>query len=411
MGIIKGKIPLLILALISLSASVSLVNTTLSRNSFFLATTVLLIAYLTTYKKSLFSPYQIIAIGLLLISASQAVWLLRFPETNITGSFSQYKETSLRLFMGSLFIFSIPFLLKNANKKTIDIMAKIMIIGFFYSSIFSFYLFYKEPEGRLSINTVATMSAYIYLLQTLVTLSCLVSLDIKSKLKNLTFLLVIIISASVLSLTETRSTLLLYPVLLILYCLKSKTLSKVDFKKILLVIIPIILITLSSHSATNRIIGIFSEVHSYDSGNNDTSIGARISMWKAGINTIEQNPFGTSAYNRYQMNTAYINKYEHGNPEAIANLKYHLHNDMIDSTSLQGISGSIALMIFFGLLIFISAKYKQLSLLFFVALPVITLGLTDTLFIDYRFATTISILIAIHILLQESNKDSHMEIL
>lgn len=218
-------------------------------------------------------------------------------------------------------------------------------------------------------------------------------------------------STSVLSLTETRSTLLLYPVVLILYYFQSRDRSKIDLKKLLIAIIPIVLITLSSHSSTNRIIGIFSEVHSYNSGYNNTSIGARISMWKAGINTIEQSPFGTSAYNRYQMNTAYINKYEHGNPEAISSLKYHLHNDIIESTSLQGISGSIALIIFFGLLIFISIKYKQLSLLFFVTLPVITLGLTDTLFIDYRFATIISILIAIHILLQESNKDSHMEIL
>jgi O-antigen ligase len=69
--------------------------------------------------------------------------------------------------------------------------------------------------------------------------------------------------------------------------------------------------------------------------NNNTSIGARLTMWYSGINEIITHPGGVSAKERYQILADFINKKENGNPEALRNIPYHLHNDLIETMSLQ----------------------------------------------------------------------------
>nr|VUD33527.1 Uncharacterised protein [Raoultella sp. NCTC 9187] len=43
---------------------------------------------------------------------------------------------------------------------------------------------------------------------------------------------------------------------------------------------------------------------------------------------------------------------EHGNPEGMRNMVYHLHNDLIETMSLQGVIGGIFLLCLYAAMIF-----------------------------------------------------------
>ncbi|WP_292346114.1 hypothetical protein, partial [Mesorhizobium sp.] len=79
-------------------------------------------------------------------------------------------------------------------------------------------------------------------------------------------------------------------------------------------------------TATARLTDIINEISNYQKGNGDTSLGSRISMWKAGIHTMLQSPGGQSTDVRFANATQYIDSHEGGNPEALRNIAYHLHN-------------------------------------------------------------------------------------
>ncbi|VTP68615.1 Lipid A core - O-antigen ligase and related enzymes [Serratia rubidaea] len=95
--------------------------------------------------------------------------------------------------------------------------------------------------------------------------------------------------------------------------------------------------------------------------------------------------------------TQYINSHEGGNPEALRNIAYHLHNDFIEAGSLQGIAGIIALLCFFSLVYLARRHMDTNAMLILLILPTILIGMVDTLFIDQRYVTNLTLMLVIYL--------------
>ncbi|KGT93494.1 ligase [Erwinia typographi] len=146
-------------------------------------------------------------------------------------------------------------------------------------------------------------------------------------------------------------------------------------------------------SVWNRLDSIQTEISSYQS-NNDTSIGARFSIWKSGFQSIRWTFIGQSPDDRTLKARMFITNHERGNPEAFKNVQYHLHNDMLETLSLQGIAGGISVLIFYIVLIYVPVTRQSAGLALLPASLVI-FGLTDTVLIQSLSVTVICLSLCI----------------
>lgn len=396
----------LALLLVIIATSTSLTDSTVTRNAFYLATLFASIAFIISRPRTLSRDVTLTAIAVFCVSISQAFWLWRFPALEPSEINAEYLTSATRLLCGAVLIFTLGALREKIDRNVIIFCKILLVVGFFYATSVALYLHEQSPDLRLEINTVATMTAYIYVLQSLLTVYILTGWQ--SRYKHLAIVIVILLSLWVILLTETRSSLLCYPVFLLLLLFKKHHFS---CKNILIGFFVILAFATTTYylftTATERLANSVNELANYQKGDGNSSIGARISMWKAGAHAIEQMPEGQSTVSRLEITTQYINQYEGGNPEALRNLVFHLHNDFIEAGSLQGLLGILALILFYLLTIHASIKHSHTKVvLLLLLLPTLVIGAVDTLFIDHRYVTNLTLMLAIYLCLQRSGLNS-----
>ncbi|MFI8417848.1 O-antigen ligase family protein [Serratia sp. NPDC078593] len=392
--------------LVVIAVSTSLTDSTVNRNAFYLATLFAIIAFIFSRPRTLSRDVILTAIAVFCVSISQAFWLWRFPALESLEINEEYLTSATRLLCGAVLIFTLGSLREKLDHKIITFAKGLLVIGFFYATSIALYLHEQSPEKRLEINTVATMTAYIYVLQSLLTVYVLTGWQ--SRYKHLAIAIVILLSLWVILLTETRSSLLGYPIFLLLLLFRKHHFS---CKNMLIGFFVFLASATATYylftTATERLANSVNELANYQKGDGNSSIGARISMWKAGAHAIEQMPEGQSAASRLKITAQYINQYEGGNPEALRNLTFHLHNDFIEAGSLQGLLGILALIFFYLLIIHASIKYSHTkAVLLLLLLPTLVIGAVDTLFIDHRYVTNLTLMLAIYLCLQRSGLNS-----
>jgi len=146
----------------------------------------------------------------------------------------------------------------------------------------------------------------------------------------------------------------------------------------------------------NRMKQITQDISEYHT-NNDTSIGARFSIWESGIHSIKPTLLGQTPASRTEKARAFIEKYERNNPEAYNNVKYNLHNETLEILSLQGLLGLLSLiMLFVSSIVYgIKGIRNNSNGVFFVMCPIIVMGLTDTVMIQSNTALMICVALAL----------------
>lgn len=386
----KKKLFLFISFLMALSASTVLPDKIVGRNLFYLSITAVVVTFLFCRKSLQIRKEDVLlAIAFFCAGISQLIWTKVFPTPGESPFMADanYPRTSAYLLMSALMVLILPALASTYNlKKSCRLTLSLMLLaGFSYLSARGIAYSITDPGLRLRIDSAATITAYLYALQSFLVIHLLRILD--SKGKRAMIALVIAVSVYVILLTQTRSVLILYPILLLHYCIANKIWS---YKKIALgsgaiIIFIMLLVSFFFQNVQTRLHQMINETAEY-STNNDTSIGARFTMWSAGIYSLEQHPFGQSTKTRYHEVEQYINTYQHGNSEGLRNAVYHLHNDIIDSASLQGVWGGISLIMLFVALLFFFYKKEVLKSAFpMLVSPVFLFGLGDTLFINDRF--------------------------
>lgn len=384
---IKEKYINFVLLSAVISSSVIIPEQLLGRNIFYIYSSVVIIGSFFYFKKLRIARQDLIlGAAIFLIGASQLLWSWRFPAhlTEIYRADTNYPKTGTYLIIGSVVISLFPAIMRLSGTGQQRNTTHYLLFGFITLTLYAVYCKIIAPGERLRINTSSTLSAALYTMYSLLTLYSLLrtSMHYRKVLASL----VIFSSLYILILTETRSALIVYPVILLYILFKKYAVAK--WKALSICALSFILFSLMigvfSPNVYKRANEVITDITLYQQ-NNNTSIGARLTMWYSGINEIITHPGGVSAKERYQILADFINKNENGNPEALRNIAYHLHNDLIETMSLQGAASGLFLFFFYITLIYYMTRKKPSYAALFLCLPVLFFGTVDSLFIHVRF--------------------------
>jgi len=397
---IKFKVPAIVLALNCVSFSTALNASTVCRNALFMAFIISFFDIFLNRRNlktdsvfyfSLTSAF--LALGLILHA--------KFFHSIVMFSVDEnYYYVAIRILMASVIIYYLAQQKEYISKNGFLFSKILILVGFLYVSVQGILIHYQNPGVRLEIKTVATTVAYVYAIQAFAAIY--VTSTLKTKFSFLLNVLVILLGFYVLLLTETRSVILTYPILVFVFLAQSKLINR----NIILLMVAIIAITFfinhkPFYNAFERIVSTSSEIKDYNANNGNTSLGARFSLWKAGLYAFAKHPMGQSADQRYIEIKNYIDQYENKNPEALRAIDFHMHNEFIDSLSLRGIWGALLLASFFFSLAYIFIKNNEsIAGVILLLTPNFIYGLTDTLFIDLRCAIVLMLGVPVYLLIK-----------
>lgn len=221
------------------------------------------------------------------------------------------------------------------------------------------------------------------------------------------FCFIFVLNMLLLILTESRAGVLTLPVLYLgFFCVTHSRLIRIAL--IPLVIMVAAGFMLLPQSVWLRLDSIRTEIGSYNT-NNDTSIGARISIWKGGYDSIDWSLLGQSPDERTSKAREFITEHERKNPEAFKNVQYHLHDDVLETISLQGIAGGVSILVFYLVLLIVPLQ-KRPSTIMILPASFIIFGLTDTVLIQSMSVTVIclSLFVSYSLLLTDTREQAEV---
>ncbi|PKE27774.1 polymerase [Rahnella sp. AA] len=373
---------------ITISISFFMYSGEITRNFFYITTyiAVIYVFYISlrVEKKIHFYPIAWVVFSL---GISKLLWVILTTNHQYPLIAYHYQISGKRLILAAFILYAIEHNMHKWKIPTLTVRAgiSIMTLLFITISVIRVIIYLKTGE-RIKINSDApTSGAYTF---TIFSLLVMYSLKYHAlKHYRLICLIVMTMTFAVLAATETRSAIMLFTLVsagsVIYDFSKSSNTSKIIYGFAIASLI--IAAVISGHPYYNKVLSridnLHNEVTSYDEGNRNTSVGARFSMWRAGIDAFRQHPFGQSADSRNALATTFITQHEGGNPEALRNLQFHLHNDIIDTMSLQGILGAIIMVLFFAVLLIYPFKLVPKGYEFLLlSVPVIYFSQGDTQF-------------------------------
>lgn len=382
------KLATLFFLFTTISISFFMLSGEVTRNFFYVTTYIAIVYFLyITFAKDKKIHFYIFAWTVFLLGASKLLWVALTTNDQYPLIAYHYQISGKRLILAAFIIYAIEHNLHRWKISLITVRMGIAIMTLLFIIISIMHIaFYLKTGERIKINSDApTSAAYTYTIFSLLVMYSLKFHGLKHY--RLICLAIMTISFAVLAATETRSAMMLFTVIgvcsVIYDFAKSSHTSKIIYGFAIAGLI--LSAILSGHPYYNKVItridNLHNEVASYDAGNRNTSVGARFSMWRAGIDAFKHHPFGQSADSRNALATSFINKHEGGNPEALRNLQFHLHNDIIETLSLQGIFGGIIMVLFFAVLMLYPFKLVPKGYEFLLlSVPVIYFSQGDSQF-------------------------------
>lgn len=249
-----------------------------------------------------------------------------------------------------------------------------------YGIVESFGIFTDfSMSDRIVMSTHrATVTAYIY--STISILFIYLLFENKRKYINIIIASMIAVSYFIIILTSTRAVILTYP--FFIAAMGLFYFKRIHIKSVLLTIVLLVLgISLSySNYIKPRMADIGSDISNYEVGQDHTSLGARFSMWIVGSQIFLEHPWGVTQEERKQDVEHIVNtdgKYQ----AALEFLDIHLHNELIETASLQGILGVLSILIFYGCFLFYSLKNRNIPILAIICCMILY-GLTDVILLS-----------------------------
>lgn len=398
----SSRTTVLVLWLSCISLSATLTASTICRNALYLSAFIALIDLFLKRPPLKWNTGFVVVLLTLTLSVSLYISTWLHSSVTFFRIDENYTESAKRLLLGSIITF---YLILNRDKISTKgwLGAHLWVaIGFIYTVIIAIKL--SSPDIRLEINTVATMTAYVFIVLSLATMFG--ALKTSGWIKFLSVISIIAMTSYVLVLTQTRSVLLTYPLLVLALLLKEKFFTKRSLSLFLIIFVTATIFSMPQiNKAVERIAHSATEYESYKNNNDNTSLGARFSMWKAGFAAISSKPLGESADQRDIIARNYIINHENSNPEAIRAIKNHYHNDLLEAITLRGWLGFIILLSFYIGTIVASRKFTgTYSTTLLLIAPTVIYGSMDTLFIDHRYVTILVLLLPFY-LCSEARKD------
>ncbi|AVF38140.1 O-antigen ligase family protein [Rahnella sikkimica] len=342
-----------------------------------------------------------VAAALMLIGSIRFMWGEMYSQTQFSDITSNYR-TGGKLFIisGLMAYFFIAWRHNIARRAVLSGFA-ILLAGLIATTGFAVH---EHLQTGLRIQLLTDSAGTVsYLITALALCTLFTGYRAVEHVGGRTciFCITFLLNTLLLILTESRAGVLTLPILYLgFFCLTHARLIR--FALIPLVVLMAAGFTMLPQSVWQRLDSIRTEIGSYNT-NNDTSIGARFSIWKGGYASISWTLMGQSPDERTSKARQFIVDHERKNPEAYKNVQYHLHDDILETLSLQGIAGGVSILVFYLVLLIVPLTRRPSAIAILPASFVI-FGLTDTVLIQSLSVTTLCLSVFVSYALLQSSE-------
>lgn len=320
----------------------------------------------------------ILPAAILLIGVIDVIWYSLFKVDNspFRSTYHSYLNTA-KIFLFGTFIVLLAstsvFKLKKDAFFYLIYSVSFIILGY------ATYLKFGAGMDRIDFG-IGTATGAAYSIMLIGTISAVSVLYIR-KSHPLLFLLNAAAVFTALIFTQTRSAVLLFPVIscLVLVLYFSKSPKKLFLSVFGFLTALVVLSFIFSKPIYLRYESAIKDIEKYQVHNNSlSSLGARIAMYQVGFDIFQKSPLAwRGAEERAQNATTMVAK-DKSLQGAIPFLNVHLHNEMIEAGSLKGIAGVLSTLLFYVALFYAVYYFRSLGLFAFT-LTIIGLGLSDVL--------------------------------
>lgn len=376
---LKSRLYITVFLFIVLSVAFALLSNGRQKDFYYIAVYLSIVGLLIERKNITFKKFNL-AYPIILLGLIKLFWFFSLGrDSSGYNIYSDQLGAGKKLLLGGILIFYITqcsHYIRAINYK--NVVLSIISIAFIAASFYAFWQsFHGMERVEMAINR-ATISAYIYS-----TLSAFLIYLLYIQKKPFFYMiaaLVIVISFIITILTGTRAAIILH--LLIIGVMTVYYFKKIHVKSTLIVLAIALLAIFSLYKnyIHPKIQQTYSEVTLYQEGQDNTSLGARFSMWTVGVKNFIHAPLGQSMESRF----SYSDHYTIQNPQYRSSMQFlniHLHDETIETLSLQGIFGGLALLWFYVSICWVALRNRNTPLLFTMNC-LIAYGLSDVLLLS-----------------------------
>jgi O-antigen ligase len=359
---LKSRIYVSVFIFAVLSVAFALLSNGRQKDFYYIAVYLSIIGIVIERKNLTFNKFNI-AYPIMLIGVVKLMWFLWLgKDVNGYNTYSDQFGAGKKLLLGGVLVFYITqssHYIRAINYK--NVMLTIIGIAFVSASCYAFWQSWNGMgRAEMAINR-ATISAYVYS-----TLSVIFVYLLYIQKKSSCYIIAafsIILSFTVIILTGTRAAIILH--LLIIAMMTVYYFKKLHFKSTLIVLVIVLLASFALYKnyIHPKIQQTYNEVTLYQEGQDNTSLGARFSMWTVGLKNFVNAPFGQSMQSRFNYSEQYVSK----NPQYKSTMEFinvHLHDETIETLSLQGIFGGLTLLWFYVSISWVAIRDRNTPLLF-----------------------------------------------
>lgn len=353
----------------------------IARISFFVASYIS-IAGLILYRPRMTRENISFSIALALLGLSKLFWfIIEYVGNPKFDIYNSYLATGKRMLLA---IFIAWFLI-SLKKYYVDKSTKFIKWFFIAAFVVACSLgLYQHATGVTRIDFYqgrATDAAYMFAALS-VAVIIILAYDSHYKLSLLFGFVAFLLAMWLIFLTGTRNVIATFPIVIITVGLLK--LRHLGWRALVILLVAASLLLLVGYSSIikPKFERTLSEIDSFSqtNGNEVTSLSTRLSMWRVGIACFLEHPWGMSQEDRITWFKQYVDEH-HTDSASLAYVNVHLHNEVIETASLQGIQGLLALFFFYGVIL-CNAWRRHNAVMLSIALVVIISGLTDVIFIS-----------------------------
>ena len=334
------------------------------------------IKYVCSNKQNLVLPFMLLLFGLL-----QIIWVGVFkqPGSAFTGAYRSYQNGGKVMIFTALVMTALTSREPCADKTRItSIWTLLTAIGLYLFAGYQLAGAAEPLNYRVALGFEhQTSTAYALTLIALLASQAIINLRLKRTV--LFYLLHFLISLAVIITTQTRAAILVYPILSIgLFFMHYRHNRTMLLKALLAFVVLVGLAAIPLKPVIeSRYQNFLVDLHSYNQNNSYTSIGARLAMQRAGIESGKGHDWGQSLEQR-GAEIQRLAVQDTSLQGALEFINVHLHNEIIDTFSLKGIPGVVVLLLLY-IAMFLTAYWQRSPLLFVISGAIAIYGLSDLL--------------------------------
>jgi len=380
-----------------LSVFFTFIDVVLSRVLFFIA------GYISIFVLVLFRPkierrYWGVFAAIFLLGASKLLWVgIEYIGNPDYNKYNAYMATGKRIVLSSIVAWVLFSLWPMYREKSGGIIKCFLISSFLCASCVGTYQYFIDiPRVDFYLGR-ATDAAYMYSALAIMVIFVFFY-DFHNKI-NLTFgFLTFLVAYAVIFATGTRNVIASFPLIIIFVGVFN--FRHLGIKTFIGFILILGLSVGAGYSSfiKPKIDATLHEVNTFDNnqGNISGSLTSRLAMWRVGTASFIAHPMGASLEERTSWSEKYVES-TNRDRSALPFMSVHLHNEIIETASLQGLQG-LAVLFFLYIVLLANALRKRNALLMAVTLTFIFSGLTDVMFISREQSIFFTLMIILSVL-------------